>query len=259
MVVLLANCMGQQDPQPARTRLVDCAGGSDHVGCGWREAPCGTVQFALDRSRDGDRIEIIPGVCSGAGNFDLRFRGLEVALVGQGWTQATGPAVEISCEGKGRGFVFEHAEGVRTIVQDIVIRDCQADYGGGVWCDSASPVLDRVVFSDNKAGYAGGALYWITRGPVMSACSFERNTAGSYGPDQASSYTGINVPGFPLSGYTSGAAFPKQGLRATLLDHYGQTVTTANDLTLQLRFAIYSARPHPRALHASAALAGRRP
>jgi hypothetical protein len=204
LAVLLVTCQASL----RRTRTVDCAGGSDHVHCGWAEAPCGTIQYALDRSTNGDRIEVKPGVCKGPGNYDLRFRGLEVELVGSSWTPAAGPAVEISCEGSGRGFKFQHSEGVRTVVHGFAVRDCQADYGGAVWCDNASPVFDHVVFKNNKAGYAGGAIYWLTRGPVVRDCEFQQNGAGSYGPDQASEFLNVHVPGFPLQDYTAGDTFP---------------------------------------------------
>jgi hypothetical protein len=202
--VLLATCYAA----PQWTRVVDCSGGSDHEHCGWPEAPCGTIQYALDKSANGDRIEVKPGVCSGRGNIELQFRGLEVELVGSGWTSVAGPAVEINCEGGGRGFKFERNEGVRTIVHGFTIRGCQADYGGAVWCENSSPVFDRVIFKNNKAGYAGGAIYWMIRGPVLRDCGFEQNEAASYGPDQASDFQTVEVPGFPLQGYTAGDIFP---------------------------------------------------
>ena len=183
--VLFALAAAQQDRLPARTWLIDCVGGSDNVNCGWNEGPCGTIQFALDRAANGDRIDVLPGVCKGKGNFDLRFRGLQVVLTGRGYTAATGPAVEISCDGKGRAFRFEHHEGILTRVQDMVVRDCQADYGGAVWCDNASPVLERLVLRNNRAALAGGAIYWHQRGPVTHNLIFDANTADAYGPDQA--------------------------------------------------------------------------
>jgi len=238
VAVLFAGCLDSlgQPAQP-RTRMVDCDGGSDHLLCGWAESPCGTIQFALDQSADADRIEVKPGVCKGKGNIDLRLRGLEVELVGRGWTRATGPAVEIDCENNGRGFQFQHSEGVRTLVEGFLVRNCQAPYGGAVWCDNASPRLEHMIFKNNKAGFAGGAIYWHTRGPVEHDCVFEDNTAGSYGPDHASEFMTVDVPGFPLKSYSSGDTFPGTGLHAKLLDNYGQLVTSAYDTSLTLRIA----------------------
>lgn len=204
LAMLLVTCQASL----RRTRVVDCSGGSDHVHCGWAEAPCGTIQYALDRSSNGDRIEVKPGVCKGQGNYDLRFRGLEVELIGRGWTSAAGPAVEISCDESGRGFKFQHNEGIRSVIHGFLVRGCQADYGGAVWCDNASPVFDHVVFKNNKAGYAGGAIYWLIRGPVLRDCEFEQNRAISYGPDQASEFTTVHVPDFPLQSYAAGESFP---------------------------------------------------
>jgi len=233
VAVLLASSLGQE--APARTRIVDCAGGSDHEHCGWSEAPCGTIQRALDRSSNGDRVEVKRGVCKGPGNMDLRFRGLEVELVGREWTPDSGPAVEISCGGAGRAFKFEHNEGTRTKISGFLVRDCQAGYGGAVWCENASPLFERVVFSDNKAGYAGGGVYWVTRGPVLRDVEFVRNSAGSYGPDTASTFTTLDLPGFPLADYTPGAPFPGHGVQARLLDPYGQIVSTAYDIKMAIR------------------------
>jgi hypothetical protein len=233
VAVLLASSLGQE--APARTRIVDCAGGSDHEHCGWSEAPCGTIQRALDRSSNGDRVEVKRGVCKGPGNIDLRFRGLEVELVGREWTPDSGPAVEISCGGAGRAFKFEHNEGTRTKISGFLVRDCQAGYGGAVWCENASPLFERVVFSDNKAGYAGGGVYWVTRGPVLRDVEFVRNSAGSYGPDTASTFTTLDLPGFPLADYTPGAPFPGHGVQARLLDPYGQIVSTTYDIKMAIR------------------------
>ena len=232
LAVLFARSLGQDVPR--RTRTVDCVGGSDHAHCGWSEAPCGTIQRALDRSNNGDRVEVKRGVCKGPGNIDLRFRGLAVELVGREWSPETGPAVEISCEGAGRAFKFEHGESISTKVSGILVRDCQAGYGGAVWCENASPLFERVLFSDNKAGYAGGGVYWVTRGPVLRDVEFARNSAGAYGPDTASSFTTLDLPGFPLAGYTPGAPFPGPGMQARLLDAYGQLVSTGSLLPLRL-------------------------
>jgi predicted outer membrane repeat protein len=248
IVLLFAGCLAQETGTPrTRTRVVDCMGGYDHAHCGWGERPCGSIQAALDKSKNGDRIEVKPGVCRGKGNYELQFRGLELELIGMGWTRATGPAVEITCENRGRALKFEHSEGVRSVVQGFVVRDCQADYGGGVWCSNASPILERMVFRNNKAGFAGGAIYWSTRGPVLKDVAFEHNEAGFYGADEASDAAELSVPGFPLEEYNSGEDFPQPGLEAHLVDHYGNIVTTTYDTTISIRIKQDAASEAPLA------------
>lgn len=196
VAALFSGCMGQDSLQSRVrvTRVVDCVGGSDHQSCGF-EAPCGTIQFALDKSLNGDRIEVMAGVCRGKGNFDLQFHGLGVELVGRASVEISGPAVQITCEGNGRAFKFQNSEDLRSTITGFVVRDCHADYGGAVWCSNSSPLFEHVVFRNNKASLAGGAIYWLTRGPVLRNCLFENNEAGAYGPDQASEFHTVHIPG----------------------------------------------------------------
>jgi hypothetical protein len=204
VAALFSGCMGQDSLQSRVrvTRVVDCVGGSDHQSCGF-EAPCGTIQFALDKSLNGDRIEVMAGVCRGKGNFDLQFHGLGVELVGRASVEISGPAVQITCEGNGRAFKFQNSEDLRSTITGFVVRDCHADYGGAVWCSNSSPLFEHVVFRNNKASLAGGAIYWLTRGPVLRNCLFENNEAGAYGPDQASEFHTVYIPGgLPLLLYT---------------------------------------------------------
>lgn len=212
----------------SRNIIVDCGGGSNHEQCGWTEAPCGTIQHALDKAKDGDMITISSQRCAGAGNKDLTFRGKELEVVGRPGEQM----VEIDCEGSGRAFVFNHNEGSYSIVRSLTMRNCHAENGGAVACDNASPLFEKCRFISNTADGGGGAIYWDLRGPRLEHCSFEDNQA-VYGADIASSVQTLRIDNAPEGAIESKQLF-RPPLELVLLDHYNQVVSSLSGPTVQV-------------------------
>ncbi|MHC4537653.1 MAG: hypothetical protein ACYS6K_27280, partial [Planctomycetota bacterium] len=53
----------------------------------------------------------------------------------------------------------ENGEGAITILEGFTITSGNADYGGGMYNDNASPTVTNCTFSGNYAGYLGGGMY----------------------------------------------------------------------------------------------------
>jgi len=229
-LVLLLAPLPSVGQRSGNTWRVDCIDGQDSKTCGWYEAPCRSVQAALDRAADGDRIDLLPGRCSGKGNVGVDFLGKQVVLVGRtdlvhGAAQGDAPGgardvVEIDCQGAGRGLIFRSGEGGAAEVRDLTVRNCRAAWGAAVLAENAAPTLRRVAFAGNRAERAGGAVFWRVRGPRLVDCTFSGNSAGSYGPDQASDTLALRFATPPPAALRPGAAMPELAVEA--VDAFGQ-------------------------------------
>jgi len=205
-----------------------------------------TIQAGIDAASRGDEVVIADGVYTGPGNRDIRV-GAKLITIGS----ENGPKnCIVDCEGLGRGFDFSGGTTRKTVLRGLTIRggnarqdlpgggaircveagptivDCivtanSGVYGAGIFCEAASPLIQRCRFVDNdgmndsysrgsgmhcrsgssptvtgcyfrgNVAAAGGALYCVDAGsnPVVEACTFEDNRAQS------------------LSGGTAGAIF----------------------------------------------------
>ncbi len=119
------------------------------------------------------------GEYTGPENRDLDFGGTNLRLV------ADGPPglVVIDCESLGRGFVFQSSENSTSEVEGFTITNGMAeDFGGGLYCDGASPVFRGCLFTGNHAGTSGtngsgGAVMNYQSSLKLIDCIFENNTA----------------------------------------------------------------------------------
>ncbi len=138
-----------------------------------------TIQAAIDAAVPGDIVEIADGTYTGSGNKDLDFGGKVITV-----RSASGdPALcIIDCEGSGRGFYFHSGEGADSVVEDLTIRNGNADwYAGGVYCSGSSPTLTNCTISGNTAsapnGYGGGVYCADYSSPMLTDCTISGNSA----------------------------------------------------------------------------------
>jgi len=199
-----------------------------------------TIQAGIDAASDGDTVLVADGTYTGEGNKNLDFKGKAITVQSQ-----NGPAVcIIDCEGDGRGFYFQTAEGKSSVVFGFTISngnpgDASAGgiacvdgaspsiincvisnnscsrYGGGIWCFNSSPTITRCRFNGNTAGYRGGAIYCDMSSPVITNCIFYGNTAthwgGAIGCDRSSSPTVTNCTINKNTAGDDGGGFSSQG------------------------------------------------
>jgi hypothetical protein len=125
-----------------------------------------TIQAAINASVNGDTVLVADGTYTGAGNRDIDFLGKAITVKSE-----NGPEnCIIDCEGTyedmRRGFYFHNGEGQDSIVEGFTIKNGYTGYGGGIYCDGASPTIINNVIANNTAysstitpSSRGGGIY----------------------------------------------------------------------------------------------------
>jgi parallel beta-helix repeat protein/predicted outer membrane repeat protein len=146
----------------------------DDPGCGGNSPCYSTIQAAIDDAAPGDTVLVEDGTYTGIGNKNIDFQGKAITVRSQ-----NGPTVcTIDCGGIGRGFYFQNGEGAGSVLSGFTITNGSADHGGGIYCDSASPMITNCRFISNTANFYGGGIRCNNgSSPGIADCAFESNTA----------------------------------------------------------------------------------
>lgn len=138
-----------------------------------------TIQAALNASHDGDEIQLSGGVFTGDGNRDLQFAGKHLVVR----SESNDPSsCVLDCEGSSqqwhRAFLFQHADGPDLLIEGLTIRNGYADAGGGAYCVfGAAPRISKCIFDRNIGTSYGGAIYAEGASIVLEDCLFSECTA----------------------------------------------------------------------------------
>jgi hypothetical protein len=140
--------------------------------------PVPTIQGAIDLCADGDTVRVASGTYGGPGNFDLRFGGTDLILVGAGMDETI-----IDCGGQARGLSFDHGETSAAIVEGLTIRNGRppSGNGGGIYCNNARPTI-RTCAIENCSATSGGGIYCFNQAnAAILGCRITDNAASSGG------------------------------------------------------------------------------
>lgn len=140
---------------------------------------------ALAAARDGDVVELAPGVYRGPGNRDLDFAGKAVTVRSRDGDAA---GCVIDCrDGDGaphRGFLAQNGEGSATRLVGLTVRGGHAagerppaGSGGAFYCRGSSPTLEGCVFVGNRGAMGGALACEFSAAPRVVRCLFRQNTA----------------------------------------------------------------------------------
>ena len=94
----------------------------------------------------------------------------------------------------GGGIQCEGNSNVIKVNNNLIINN-SASFGGGIYCINGSPTLINNTIANNNASISGGALYCASSSPSFSNCIFWGNTAAKSGA-QAFLYDEISDPNF---------------------------------------------------------------
>ncbi len=132
--------------EPITVLYVDAT--ADPNGNGNLEAPFATIQAAIDAFDVGlhDRIVVLDGTYSGAGNHDLDFLGKSVYLK----SATDAQHCIIDCAGEGRGFHLHQGEGENAIIEGFTITGGTTEPGSALLCENSTPTLTHCVIKDNS-------------------------------------------------------------------------------------------------------------
>jgi hypothetical protein len=111
-----------------------------------------TIQKAIDEAKDGGVVNVYPGVY----REQVQFQGKAITV------QSIGDAAVIEAPG-GSGVSFCMGEGLRSILRNVVIRNCHI----GIICDNSSPAITNVTVAGNVRGVEGRG-YSATALPYIS-------------------------------------------------------------------------------------------
>ncbi len=194
------------------TYYVNAADGNDLNDGLTSETAFATIQKGVDTTDSGDTVIVLPGVYTGPGNRDIDFGGRAITL-----RSNNGPEnCIIDCQGSEfaihRGFYFHNAEDSNSVADGFTIRNGYVyDYGGGIYCSGASPIIINCAITNNKAvgipGWDwgmpgedayGGAIFCTTNSHLtIKNCIIADNECrgGDGGPG------GVGIPGAGGSAY----------------------------------------------------------
>ncbi len=136
-------------------------------------ADSATIQGGINGAVDGDTVMVADGTYTGDGNRDIDFGGKDIVVMSE-----NGPEnCIIDCESNGRGFYFHNGEVSTSVLQGFKIKRGYDVNGGGLYCDSSSPMIIKCTFSGNAANDDGGGMYNYYGNPTVANCTFMGNSA----------------------------------------------------------------------------------
>ena len=142
-----------------------------------------TIQEGIDLAESGDTVLVADGIYKEDGNVNIDFKGKKITVKSENGPEAT----IIDCEStpNTRGFIFQNDETHNSILDGFTIKNGIHDLGGGIFCDSSSPMVMNCIISWNTAVAAnfhaqgGGGIYCFNSDAVFDSCLITNNTAES--------------------------------------------------------------------------------
>ncbi|MHC4944924.1 MAG: right-handed parallel beta-helix repeat-containing protein [Planctomycetota bacterium] len=123
-----------------------------------------TIQEAIDATEPGDIVLVAPGTY--VENIDFKGKAITVK-------SSNGPAATVIDGGnpaipeKASVVTFSTGEGADSVLEGFTLKNGEGTetksieytWGGGVYCDGASPTITGNVFQHNVVGYGGGGIF----------------------------------------------------------------------------------------------------
>lgn len=195
VIVCVAGCGGDDEPQGPQTRTVSKSGDADFS----------TIQECINASASRDTCVVQAGTY----RERIRFLGRAITVRSSQGAERTiidgregGPVVTFSSEERrdtllkgftitngyaslGEDDTIEHGGGIQMISAGPTIEDCillenhSDGDGGGIYCFStgSKPEIENVIFQGNTAGGQGGGICAVYGRPKLNNCLFIENRA----------------------------------------------------------------------------------
>ena len=148
-----------------------------------------TIQSAIDAASPGDVIVVGPGTYTSNDNYQV------VDMMGKSVTlRASGSVEETIIDGEGarRGITCDSGETNDTIIEGFTITNGKSDHGGGVLLLLEQSNFTQlrccwqykqgdIDWSPNQSGHGGG-IYCESASPLIDTCTISNNTAADCAP-----------------------------------------------------------------------------
>ena len=138
-----------------------------------------TIQAGIDAAVDGDLILVAPGTYV----ENVAFLGKEITVrseSGRNKTVIDGGQVDSVV-------IFTYGETEGVVIEGFKIRNGHSEFGGGIYCNGSSFLIENCEISDNNAIGDGGGIYCtessnpvIKRCPILNNHSYEGCGGGIY-------------------------------------------------------------------------------
>jgi predicted outer membrane repeat protein len=136
-----------------------------------------TIQAAIDAAFNHDTVLVDDGTYTGPGNKNLDFGGKSIVVK----SDNTISTCIIDCQNEGRGCYFHSGENSHAILSGFTIVNGLAEDGGAIYCAGSSPVVRQCVIRDNQAQRGGGIFCGENSGISVENCTLTRNSASTGG------------------------------------------------------------------------------
>lgn len=144
-----------------------------------------TIQAGIDAAEDGDTVLVADGTYKGEGNVNIDFEGKRITV--QSRNGAKNTIIHCLWKERTRGFIFQNGETNETVLEGFTIRSGKHGFGGGIYCNSASPTIKDCVIAWNSAKTGepftgrGGGIYARNSNLKIIGCTISNNWSDSYG------------------------------------------------------------------------------
>jgi hypothetical protein len=137
--------------------------GRDSLGYGYESKPIRTIQYAIDRSRNGDTVLVEKGTYK----ENVIFRGKEIILASRFVLGGNKQFIDSTIiDGNTAGCVVRilNSEGNGTEVSGLVIQNGYASQGAGFYVSAKKLKINNVIVRNNLAAGdidGGGGFFWV--------------------------------------------------------------------------------------------------
>lgn len=190
----------------ANVIYVDCNGPND-PGSGTVQDPFRRIQPGINAAVSGDTVQILPGVYTGPGNYDLDPLGKSITIRS---SDPNDPNVVsqtiIDPNQQGRGFYIHSGEDANCVISGLTLRNtlAVAGYNGaGIYCFNSSPTIQNCVIRNGYAEGSGGGICLDYGTASVINCTITDNTADYYGGGLSCNFAAPLITGCIISGNTA--------------------------------------------------------
>jgi len=141
-----------------------------------------TIQTAIDDANDGD---VLIAEANALFLEVIDFKGKAITLRSGDISNPNDPNISpedtiiLGILDEDSVVTFQSSEGPDTVLKGFTISWGNAEYGGGIRCDGASPRITDCIISNNFAKYYGGGVDCFDASPTIKNCTITENQTSS--------------------------------------------------------------------------------